>query len=142
MMIPTGEHELFVDMVDLLAAIEHRLHRPIRIASLAGDCGMSERSLRRKWKSWGRPMLTEEIGHRRVERASHLLLLPDICVAEAGYQVGIESAARFSRIFKKVKQLTPTECRRKYLGRVPSTLSATAPFQTEFLDGERDEYRT
>jgi AraC-like DNA-binding protein len=85
--------------------------------------------------------LTDEITQRRIERAGHLLLLPDISVAEAGYQVGIESPARFSRIFKRVKRLTPTEYRRKYLGRVPSTLSVTAPFRTEFLDGDREEYR-
>lgn len=126
----------------IVAAIERGLHRPIRIASLARDCGMSERSLRRKWKSWNRPSLTDEIAQRRIERAGHLLLLPDISVAEAGYQVGIESPARFSRIFRQVKRLTPTEYRRRYLGRVPSTLSAAAPFRTEFLDGEREEYRT
>jgi AraC-like DNA-binding protein len=87
-------------------------------------------------------MLTEEIAHRRVERAGHLLLLPDISVAEAGYQVGIDSPAQFSRIFKSVKQFTPTEYRQKYLGRGPSTLSAAGPFRTEFLDGDREEYTT
>jgi AraC-like DNA-binding protein/quercetin dioxygenase-like cupin family protein len=126
----------------IVAAIENGLHRPLRIASLARECGMSERSLRRRWKGWGRRMLTDEISHRRVERASHLLLLPDISVAEAGYQVGIESAAQFSRIFKSVKRLTPTEYRQKYLGRVPGTLSAAGPFRTEFLDGDREEYTT
>ncbi len=126
----------------IVAAIEKGLHRPLRIASLARDCGMSERSLRRRWKSWGRRMLTDEIAHRRVERASQLLLLPDISVAEAGYQVGIESPAQFSRIFKKLKQLTPTQYRQKYLGRVPSMQSAAGPFRTEFLDGDREEYTT
>jgi AraC-like DNA-binding protein len=126
----------------IVAAIEKGLHRPLRIASLARACGMSERSLRRRWKSWGRRALTDEIAHRRVERASQLLLLPDISVAEAGYQVGIESPAQFSRIFKNMKQLTPTEYRQKYLGRAPGTLSAAGPFRTEFLDGEREEYTT
>ena len=64
---------------------------------------MSERTLRRRWKNAGGPSLTDAINHRRVARASHLLLLPDISIAEAGYQVGIESPAQFSRLFRNVK---------------------------------------
>jgi AraC-like DNA-binding protein len=70
------------------------------------------------------------------------LLLPDISIAEVGYQVGIQSAAQFSRIFKTVNGLTPKAYRRKYLGRVPGTPSGVPPFKTEFVDGDREEYST
>jgi len=69
-------------------------------------------------------------------RASHLLLLPDISIAEAGYQVGLESPAQFSRMFRSVKGLTPKEYRRKYLGRLPELSSGGPPSGTEFLDGD------
>jgi AraC family L-rhamnose operon transcriptional activator RhaR len=128
-----GERELTNRVAD---AIEKRLHQPLRIASLARDCGMSERTLRRKWKSSSGSSLTYEINHRRIVRASHLLLLPDMSIAEVGYQVGIESPAQFSRMFKGVKGLTPKDYRRKYLGRLPELSSGSPPLGTEFLDGE------
>jgi AraC-like DNA-binding protein len=117
-------------------AIEKRLHQPLRIATLARDCGMSERTLRRKWKNSKGSSLTEEINHRRIVRASHLLLLPDMSIAEVGYQVGIESPAQFSRMFRGVKGLTPKDYRGKFLGRLPELSSGGPPFGTEFLDGD------
>jgi AraC-like DNA-binding protein len=132
-----GDHLLANKIVE---SIEQRLHGPLRVSALASLCGMSERSLRRKWKNWGRPLLTDEINRRRVARAGHLLLLPDISIAEVGYQVGIQSPAQFSRTFKAVNGLTPKAYRRRYLGRVPGTLSGVPPFKTEFADGDREEY--
>jgi AraC-like DNA-binding protein len=117
-------------------AIENRLHQPLQIATLARDCGMSERTLRRKWKNLKGSSLTDEITQRRIVRASHLLLLPDMSIAEVGYQVGIESPAQFSRMFRGVKGLTPKDYRRKYLGRLPKLSSGGLQFGTEFLDGD------
>jgi AraC family transcriptional activator of pobA len=97
---------------------------------------MSERTLRRKWQNSSGSSLTYEINYRRIVRASHLLLLPDMSIAEVGYQVGIESPAQFSRMFRGMKGLTPKDYRRKYLGQLPE-LSAGGPlYGTEFLDGD------
>jgi AraC-like DNA-binding protein/quercetin dioxygenase-like cupin family protein len=128
-----GDHQLTNRVAE---AIEERLHQPLRIATLARDCGMSERTLRRKWKNSSGSSLTYEINHRRIVRASHLLLLPDMSIAEVGYQVGIESPAQFSRIFRAVKGLTPKDYRRKYLGRLPELSSGGPPSGTEFLNGD------
>jgi AraC-like DNA-binding protein len=127
-----GHHQLTNRVAD---AIEKRLHQPLRIATLAKDCGMSERTLRRKWQESRGTSLTNEINHRRIARASHLLLLPDISIAEVGYQVGLESPAQFSRMFRSVKGLAPKEYRQKYLGGLPELSSGGPPSGTEFLDG-------
>ncbi|HEV7714842.1 MAG TPA: helix-turn-helix transcriptional regulator, partial [Steroidobacteraceae bacterium] len=124
----------------VLQTIEQRLHRPLRVATLARECGMSERTLRRKWKSWGRPSLSDEINQRRIDRASQLLLLPDISVAEVGHQIGIESPAQFSRIFRAAKRLTPSAYRQKYGGTLRGMASGPPPLRTEFLDGDQKEY--
>jgi AraC-like DNA-binding protein len=128
-----GHHQLSNRVAD---AIEKRLHQPLRIATLAKDCGMSERTLRRKWRSSKGMSLTHEINHRRMVRASHLLLLPDISIAEVGYQVGLESPAQFSRMFKSMKGLTPKEYRRRYLGQLPELSSGGSPSGTEFLNAD------
>ena len=122
--------------------IEHRLHQPLRIAELAQACGMSERNLRRKWKNWSARTLTDGINRRRVERACQLLLLPDISVADVGYQVGIRDPAQFSRLFKKRKKRSPGSYRRQYLQKIPGVVSGQRPFRTEFLDGGMKEHHS
>ncbi len=69
-----------------------------------------------------------------MERAAELLLLPDISVAEAGYQVGILSASQFSRQFRETRGLTPREYRQRYLGEAGQGLFGDRRAMTEFLD--------
>jgi AraC-like DNA-binding protein len=121
--------------------IEEGLHQPLHATAVAAQCNMSERTLRRRWGlCTGRP-LTDEIRRRRIERAKHLLLLADISVAEVGYQVGIESPAQFSRMFRNLAGMTPTAYRDKYLRGPGKIQSDGPPFRTEFLDGKTKEYR-
>ncbi len=104
----------------IVAAIERRLpHGPVRIADLARDCGLSERTLRRHWQRLGTRPLTEEINERRIRQACQWLLLPDIGIAEVGDRVGIPSAARFSRLFREHRGTTPSDWRRRHLGAMP-----------------------
>jgi AraC-like DNA-binding protein len=124
----------------ILNFIEQHLDRPFRLTELAAACGMSERTLRRKWKDWSRHTLMDEINQRRMERAAHLLLLPDISIAEVGYQIGIEDPAQFSRLFKKIRKCTPKAFRQRYQDAIPSTLPGHLPLRTEFLNGEQKEY--
>ena len=113
--------------------IEQGLHKPLRVAELARACGMSERNLRRKWKNWSTRSLSDEINVRRVERACQLLLLPDISVADVGYQVGIRDPAQFSRLFKKIKHQAPGAYRRLHMNNISSEVADSKPFQTEYL---------
>lgn len=121
--------------------IEEGLHQPLRVPTVAARCNMSERTLRRRWRlRTGRPLIAE-VRRRRIERAKHLLLLADISVSEVGYQVGIESPAQFSRMFKNLAGMTPTAYRDKYLRGPGRIRSDGPPFRTEFLDGKTKEYR-
>jgi len=120
--------------------IEQHLHRPLRITDLAQACGMSERNLRRKWKNWSRRTLSDEINHRRMQRACQLLLVPDISIAEVGYQVGIDDPAQFSRQFKKVKNIPPSLYRRQFLEHKPGFQSRQRPFQTDYLEENPEEH--
>ena len=138
--VPSEEHSDRLLRKMVVEAIERRLHRPLRVASLAADCHLSERTLRRRWKSCARRSLTQEIKRRRIERARHLLLFPDISTAEVGYQVGVESPAQFSRMFKSLTGLAPTAYRKKYRSEPAAGRCAGAPFRTEFLDGDTREY--
>ena len=121
-------------------AIERLLHEPLRISALARECAMSERTLRRKWREWGERSLNEEINARRIERATHLLLMRDLSIAEVGNQVGIEDPAQFSRAFRTAKGLSPSVYRQRHLRAQSGVRVSIAPFRTEFLDGDSREY--
>ena len=118
----------------ILDYIEKHLREPIRVGDLALECGVSERTLRRQWRTWSGHTLSEEIIHRRVERAAQLLLLADISIAEAGHLAGMPDPAYFSRVFKKWKGCPPKEFRRRYLDSAPSTDSRHLPFSVDYLD--------
>lgn len=126
----------------VIAAIEENLHQPIRIEELAAQCHVSGRSLRRHWSRLAERSLTDEIAWRRIERATRLLLLPDISVAEVGYQVGIDSPALFSRMFKAIMGVTPTAFRRKHWQAETPVQRGGLPFRSEFIDGEYKEHLT
>ncbi len=113
--------------------IEAHLHESFHVADIAEACAVSERTLRRRWATWSSRTLPAEIRRRRMERAAQLLLLPDISVAEAGYQVGIASASQFSRQFRATRGLTPREYRQRYLGSAGQGLTGDRAM-TEFLD--------
>ena len=114
--------------------IEARLHLPIRVPDIASACAVSERTLRRLWSSWSPRSLAQEIRHRRVERAVQLITLPDITIAEIGYQVGINSPAQFSRQFKQIVGMSPMAYRKKVLAGLGPDLSGGQGLMTEYLN--------
>ncbi len=115
-------------------AIETRLHKSLRIAELARACGMSERTLRRRWRSWSTRSLADEINHRRIERACQLLALPDLAIGEIGYQVGISSPARFSRLFRDLKGLSARDYRKQLMQDTAQSMTGSHQRTTEYLD--------
>ncbi|MDJ0917130.1 MAG: AraC family transcriptional regulator [Woeseiaceae bacterium] len=115
-------------------AIEARLHESFRIEELARACGMSERTLRRRWRSWSSRSLSDEINHRRIERACQLLMLPDLAIGEIGYQVGVSSPARFSRLFRDLKGLSAREYRQQVMRETAHAMSGSNQRMTEYLD--------
>jgi len=44
----------------------------------------------------------------RIEKARQLLLATDLQIAEIGYQVGFNSSQSFTRVFKKIMEITPS----------------------------------
>ena len=115
------------------AEIEKRLHQPFRVRELARACGMSERTLRRRWQTWSGWSLPEEINRRRIERACQLLMLPDLAIAEIGYQVGFSSPARFSRQFRSLKGVSARDYRKRLVAGAANAMSGSNEHMTEFL---------
>ena len=114
--------------------IESRLHLPIRVPDIAAAYAVSERTLRRLWSKWSSRSLAQELRHRRIERAAQLLTLPDMTIADVGYQVGINSPAQFSRQFREVVGMPPATYRKKVLAGLGPDLSGGQGDMTEYLE--------
>lgn len=103
------------DPVELaLAYIDARNDRPLGVEEVAAAAGLSPRALRRRFVSQLGVGLAEEINHRRMRRAAHLLLM-GFSVAETGRQVGIDAPAQFTRAFRRALGTTPKAFQADYV---------------------------
>ena len=53
----------------------------------------------------------------RITKSLESLKNPDVTIAEAAVASGFEDQSYYTRAFKKVKGITPTEWRRAHLGK-------------------------
>lgn len=84
------------------------------IESLADTLGMSRSNLQRKLRSICGMTPGDYLRDYRLKRASKLLLEEDMRVNEVAFSVGFNSASYFTKVFKKVYQMSPTEFLNKY----------------------------
>ncbi|WP_375448091.1 ATP-binding protein [uncultured Fibrella sp.] len=78
------------------------------VEELAHELGVSRRTLNRKLSTIANQSANDVLRQQRLKRAASLLLAGGT-IAETAYQVGYESPAHFSLIFKEFFQKTPTE---------------------------------
>jgi|ERR1051326_2060685 AraC-like DNA-binding protein len=134
-----GKFQTALDRV--ARAIDSRLHEPIWVGDIARSSGLSERSLRRLCRQRLNRTVAQEIQERKMQRAATLLALPEFSVAEAARRVGIENAAQFSRLFRKILGVPPREYRAARIpaasGDVRFTKIGGVAMKTEFREKQK-----
>jgi AraC-like DNA-binding protein len=99
---------------EVLRFIEVQLSNPsLSTAMVASGCGISPRYLSFLLKHHGTSFSTL-LWERRLAKAKDWLAASspgDVSVGEIAYNVGFKSPAHFSRMFKRVFGLNPSECR-------------------------------
>lgn len=104
---PTSGASETIDPVDLaLDFMTARLDRPVSVEEVAASVGLSTRALRRRFVARLGVGPAEEMNHRRMRRAAHLLLM-GFSAAEAGRRVGIDAPAQFTRAFRRAMGTSP-----------------------------------
>lgn len=94
--------------------IEEHLHGKLSIEEIAGQAGMTSRTLNRRFhKTLGVSPL-EFIQDLRLDRAKKMLSTSTESEDQIGYMVGYEDSASFRRIFRKKVGLTPGEYRSRF----------------------------
>lgn len=102
----------FHQMVSILHQyIDHNLDKDLSINALAEIVYLNPVYLSRAYKQATGGNLSEYVLKRRIDTAKLLLRQPDKKISDTAYLVGFESAAHFSRVFKKITGKTPQEYR-------------------------------
>lgn len=94
------------------AFIQSRFHQDISTAVLADEMGCCPDHLGRVFKAVTGSTLTAAIQRCRINHASQLLIETNLGVDQVGYQVGFKDRAYFRKIFKRLRQATPSVYRK------------------------------
>ncbi|HEU4852055.1 MAG TPA: helix-turn-helix domain-containing protein [Telluria sp.] len=94
--------------------IRQRIGRPWSVAQLARHCGVTPRTLLRRFQEALRLTPSGYAQQLRVERARELLETTSLAVGEVARRAGYDTQAAFSRTFKRWTQATPAEYRRRF----------------------------
>ncbi|GGZ85173.1 transcriptional regulator [Streptomyces echinoruber] len=87
------------------------------LAVVAAHAGYSRYHFLRAFKEAYGETPGQYLTHRRIERAQDLLRTADLTVTEICHLVGFSSLGTFCTRFKEWTGLTPTEYRKKHVGR-------------------------
>ncbi len=100
---------IFADAVNF---IEDNLCEPIRQEDIAAQCCCSLSALQKVWRYCSHTSLKEYITKRRLTRCAEDMLHTDLTLIEIAMKYGFNSPEVFSRAFKKLWGIAPSEFRR------------------------------
>jgi AraC-like DNA-binding protein len=84
------------------------------VAAVVTECGIPERSLKRRFKAATGSTLMSYVQNLRIEEAKRLLETEAIAADTIASEVGYENPAFFRRLFKRCTGLTPGAYRRMF----------------------------
>jgi AraC-like DNA-binding protein len=109
--------KLFLDDKIRMGAIYKYIHSNYNQApdvnAVASSVHLSTPSFCRYFKKQTRMTFTDFVNQYRITQ-SKTLLLNDVTVSEACYEVGFESLSYFNKLFKRITGMNPSAFRRKY----------------------------
>lgn len=108
----TKQSQHFQQVVQVLHQyISEHLSEDLTLSSLAGQVYLNPVYLSRAYRQATGRKLSEYVLECRIKEAKKLLKSRDTRINEIAFAVGFDSAAHFSRAFKKITALTPQEYR-------------------------------
>lgn len=94
--------------------LQRELHRELSIGELASQCGTSERSLLRHFRTHYGVSPVQHLQSMRVERAKALLETTHLSFEEVMERCGYRDASSFRKLFKRSTHLTPADYRERF----------------------------
>lgn len=103
--------QLSLDTVHAL--MQENLHTRLDLDTLAKEVNLSKFHFVNKYKELTGLTPIQHFLHLKIERACYLLDITQQSISEISYSLGYEDSYYFSRLFKKVMGIAPTQYRRK-----------------------------
>jgi AraC-like DNA-binding protein len=97
------------------AYIEENLGRSVRLEDVARATGLTRMHFAAQFRAATGVRPHAYLLHRRIERAKTLLMRLDATVVEIALEVGFQSQAHFSTVFKRLAGDSPSTWRRRAL---------------------------
>ena len=88
------------------------ISEPIRTADIAAYCGKSRGGLTTEFKKQTGMNLSEFIQRKKIQEADALLLKTNQNLSQISMLLGFSSQSHFTRVFKEVHGMTPTDFRK------------------------------
>lgn len=110
-LLDSAAPELPPAVVKALEQMRLYYHKPTRVAELAATAGMSESHFSRMFKAAMGTSPIDWLRRERINQAKRRLVESDDAIKEVAQQVGYSDQFFFSKDFKKMTTLTPTQFR-------------------------------
>lgn len=115
-----GRNKWRTEVQTVVRLIAERLHLPLKVSDLAGEVGFTENYLSILFKKETGETITDMTTRMRMKKARDLLRDPEIKIYEVSERVGYADPNHFSRSFKQLEGMYPTEYRKLVLGKLQS----------------------
>lgn len=99
---------------EILDFIDNHYMEDLSLETVANAAGFSKYYFTRLFKQYTDTTFYDYLSLKRIRVAESLLSQPDLSVTEIALQSGFSSISTFNRIFKKLKNCSPTEYRELY----------------------------
>ena len=112
---PQKQKEYLDRFLSICNYIDEHCTEDLSLDQVAKTAGFSKYHFTRLFKQFTNTTYYKYLNRKRIDHAMLLLSDPDIPVTEAALQSGFSSLSTFLRVFRSVKQCTPTEFRDMYI---------------------------
>jgi len=100
-----------LDLAHIHSTMLAHVHQQLELDTLAAEANLSKFHFIKKYKALTGTTPINHFIHLKIERACQLLDVSGLSIGEVSYAVGYDDAYYFSRIFKKVMGLSPSQYR-------------------------------
>lgn len=105
-----------VALIKMLEYIRTNYTKPITLAALAENCGISKQYAMRLFKKHYNTTVTQYINRFKLDKAKRMLKYTTLNIDEISFSLGYSATYYFCRLFKRYFGCTPTEYRNNEVG--------------------------
>ncbi len=114
-----------IDVGEIKSYIDTHYNTPLTLESISDYFHFNKNYVSRRFKETFGMSVGSYIGLVHTGRAKELLRFSSLSIVEIGHECGYEDTNYFSRVFKKVEGMSPSEYRRNWMSRGSESVNNT-----------------